>query len=242
MPSWKKPRSQTLAERGERLEVGVVAAGLAGQRDVQGVVEVVAPLGVEAEPADLAGQHHQGVVEVGLRDQRERAAQVGGERGHLDAELLEQVDVGLVGERVHGVEPESVDVEVAQPGQRAVEDVAAHLGRPLAVEVDQRSPGVLTLGLEVGTEQRQVVARRAEMVVDDVLDDTQSGGVGGVDEALVRRRAAVLLVDCRPQHAVVAPVVGAVEGVDRQQLDQVDAECDEVVELLDRPRPGCPRA
>ena len=37
-----------LGQRGERLEVGVVAAGLAGQRDVQGVVEVVAPLRVQA--------------------------------------------------------------------------------------------------------------------------------------------------------------------------------------------------
>ena len=36
-----------LGQRRQRLEVGVVAGGLTGQRDVQGVVEVVAPLGVE---------------------------------------------------------------------------------------------------------------------------------------------------------------------------------------------------
>ena len=39
---------EDLGQRAERLEVGVVALGLAGQRDVEGVVEVVAPLGVDA--------------------------------------------------------------------------------------------------------------------------------------------------------------------------------------------------
>ena len=43
-----------LGQRLERLEVGVVAGGLAGQRDVDGVVEVVAPLRVEAPAAGLA--------------------------------------------------------------------------------------------------------------------------------------------------------------------------------------------
>ena len=43
-----------LGQRLERLEVGVVAGRLAGQRDVHGVVEVVAPLRVEAVAAGLA--------------------------------------------------------------------------------------------------------------------------------------------------------------------------------------------
>ena len=43
-----------LGQRGQRLEVGVVAVGLAGQRHVHGVVEVVAPLRVEAVAAGLA--------------------------------------------------------------------------------------------------------------------------------------------------------------------------------------------
>ena len=140
------------------------------------------------------------------------------------AELLEEVHVGVVGERVHGIEPQPVDVEVPQPHQRVVEDVAAHLRRALAVEVDQVAPGVLALGLQVGPEQRQVVARRAEVVVDDVLDHAEARRRGSVDEALVGRRAAVGLVDGEPEHAVVAPVVGAVERVDRHQLDEVDAE------------------
>ena len=58
--------------------------------------------------------------------------------------------------------------------------------------------------------------------------------MAGVDEALVRGRAAVRLVHGRPQHAVVAPAVRAVEGVDRHQLDEADADSTQVVEPLDR--------
>ena len=97
-----------------------------------------------------------------------------------------------------------------------------------------RSPQVLRPCLRYGAEQRQVVPRRAEVVVDDVLHDAEPRGVAGVDEALVRRRPAVRLGDGEPVDAVVAPVVRAVEGVDRHQLDQVDADRAQVVELPDR--------
>ena len=68
------------------------------------------------------------------------------------------------------------------------------------------------------------------MVVDDVLDHAEPGGVAAVDEALVARGPAVPLVDGVPQDAVVAPVVGAVEGVDRHHLDEVDADVAQVAE------------
>lgn len=51
----EEPLRQHLRERAERLEVGVVAGGLAGQRDVDGVVEVVAPLRVEAVALTVLG-------------------------------------------------------------------------------------------------------------------------------------------------------------------------------------------
>jgi len=45
-------------------EVGVIAAALAGQGHVDGVVEIVRPHGVEAEPAVGARQHDATVVVV----------------------------------------------------------------------------------------------------------------------------------------------------------------------------------
>ena len=58
--------------------------------------------------------------------------------------------------------------------------------------------------------------------------------MGGVDEAAVGLGAAVVFLHGVPEHTVVAPVVGAVEAVDGQQLDVRDAEADEVGQLRDR--------
>jgi hypothetical protein len=71
------------------------------------------------------------------------------------------------------------------------------------------------------------------VVVDDVLDHPEPLLVAGVDEPLVAGRPAVGLLHGVPEDAVVAPVVRAVEGVDRQQFDEVDPEADEVAEPAD---------
>ncbi len=120
-----------------------------------------------------------------------------------------------------------------QPHDDVVEDVTAHLGAALGVEVDQVAPGVAAR-LEVGAEQGEVVPARAEVVVDHVEDHGQIAGVAGVDEALQAVRAAVRLVHGVPGDAVVAPVPDPVHPVHRQDLDMRDAEVDEVVQPLDR--------
>ena len=64
-------------DRGVRVgrEVGVVALALAGQQGVHRVVEVVAPLARHPEPSLGDGKDGRGLVQVGLRDQRERTAE-----------------------------------------------------------------------------------------------------------------------------------------------------------------------
>ncbi len=213
-------------------EVGVVALVLAGERDVQAVVDVVGPLRVQPVAAAVAGRDHPRVVEVRLGDQRQRPSEVRGQRLDLDRHLLQQVHRAAVVQGVHGVEAEPVEVVVAQPHQRVVDDVAAHLFGVGAVEVDGGAPG--GAAREVGAEPVEVGARRAHVVVDDVEDHPETAGVAGVDEALERVRAPVVLGDGVPADAVVAPVAVAVDGVDGQHLDQVDPERDEMVELLDR--------
>ena len=121
-----------------------------------------------------------GVVQVALRDQGERPAELGGQRVHGVGQLGQEVPWRLVQEGVHGVEPQRVDVEVAQPPQRVVDEYAAPAAAR-AVEVDPGPQGWVPVG-EVRTEPRQVVPRRAEVVVDDVEEDAQAPRVAGVDE------------------------------------------------------------
>ena len=62
------------------------------------------------------GRDQPRVVEVGLGDQRQRpAAGAPTGRRSRSASSSQDVDVGGVDQRVHGVEPQAVDVEVAQP-------------------------------------------------------------------------------------------------------------------------------
>ena len=112
VPSWKNPRSHTLASADSGSKSASHPVVSPGEGDVHRVVEVVAPLPVEPVPARLARRDELRVVEVGLRDQRQRPPLVGRQRGHLDRHLLEQVHVGGVAEGVHGVDPQTVDVVV----------------------------------------------------------------------------------------------------------------------------------
>ena len=121
---------------GEVLEgAEVVVVALAALVDVEegeeGVVEVVAPLGVHAVAAGFAGADDAGIVEVALGDEDETAAEGGSEGFDLGGELLEEVDGGAVDELVDGVEAEAVDVVVAHPHEGVVDRRSGGLRRCL---------------------------------------------------------------------------------------------------------------
>lgn len=80
-----------LGEISERAEIRVVAIPLPSQHGVQGMVEVIAPLRVEAIPPDFRGPHNAGIVQVTLRDEDQVAPEVRGEGVHLGRELFEEV-------------------------------------------------------------------------------------------------------------------------------------------------------
>ncbi len=220
-------------------EVLVVAVGLTGQRDVQGVVDIVGPLRGQPAAVGLARSDQPRVVQVRLGDQAERPAQPGGQRVDRRGQLLQQRQRSVVHDGVHRVQPEPVHVEVAQPAGRVVDHVAPDLIGTGAVRVEGGTP--LVLAREVRAEAIQVSAGRPDVVVHDVEHHAHVPGVAGVHEPLEAVRAAVGLVHGAPQHPVVAPAGGAVECVDRHHLNQVDAQVRQVVEPFDRRVEGARR-
>ncbi len=72
------------------------------------------------------------------------------------------------------------------------------------------------------------------MVVDDILDHAKTRLVAGINKLHVAQRPSIPLVYGVPKHAVVAPVVWAVESVDWHQFHEVDPELHQVVEPVDR--------
>jgi hypothetical protein len=222
---------EDLCQHRKGFEVPVVPGGLSADVHMHRVMEVVTPLAGKPVAVGLPRVDQARVVQVRLRDQGFR--QPGFRRDGLaqGTEVLQDVHGTLVAQGVHGIEPEPVHVVVPEPQREVVQDVLAHHVRAGAVQVHGVAPRVGVPLLQVRTEPGQVVAAGAEVVVHHVLDDAESGRVGCVHKPLVGSRAAVPFVDRVPLDAVVAPVVGAVEAVDRQQLHEVDAEVRQVAQL-----------
>ena len=168
---------QRLDHGPDRAEVAVVALPFPGDRRVHRVMEVIAPLGREAEPAGLPRADQPRVVEVRLGDEDQLPVQQRAEGLHLDGQLLEEVQRAVVLEGVHRVEPQPVQVVVAQPHQRVADQEAADLVGAGLVQVDRGTPGGHVRLGEVGPEVGQPVAD-ADVVVDHVEQDGQPGGRG----------------------------------------------------------------
>ena len=223
-------------------EVGVVGLRLAGDPCVQGMVDVVGPLGGHAQAGCrgggllVGGGDDSDIVEVGLGHQAQGPVQLVGQRGHGVGELGQDVRLwrvggcGVVLDLVDGVQAQGVDVEVPQPAQGRVDDEGTHLMTAVVVIVDGLTPGRVMGGGEVGAEDAEIVARRAQVVVDDVEAHADAGAVGGVDEAHQGLGAPVGLVDGPEAHPVVAPSGSTGEGGQGHELDDVDAQLGQVIE------------
>ena len=191
----------------------VVAVPLAGQRDVQRVVEPVEPERVMAPVAERP--------EVGLAHLAEHERRRVGGSDPL-RKLGEHVLRRVVAHGVDGVEPQPVEPVVAHPQLGVLDRPFAHPGRPV---VERVAPGRLAEALgEVRRERRQRLAAGPDVVVDDVEDHAEPFAVGRVHEPCQAGGAAVRSMRSRRVEAVVAPATLAGEGGDGHQLDRRHAQ------------------
>ena len=150
---------------------------------------------------------------------------------HPLRQFLEQRPVGVVEDRVDRVEAEPVHVEFVDPVERVVDEEFAHRGDQ---RVDGLAPGrMVPVGEGLRRNDVDVGAFRAEVIIDDVEQHHDAGGVGRVDQRLEVVRAAIGVGGRVGQHAVVAPVAVTREGGDRHDLDRRHAEIGEVAEPVD---------
>ena len=85
---------------------------------------------------------------------------------------------------MNGIEPQAIDVIVAEPHQRVIDHKPSNFVAVWSIEIERRPPGSVVLPAEVRPEFRQIVSRRAEVVVNDVKDDGETPVVAGVDQPL----------------------------------------------------------
>ena len=99
------------------------------------------------------------------------------------------------------------------------------------VEVHRLPPGGPVAVGEVGAEGAQVVPVRAQVVVHDVEDHTDSGRVRSIDEAAEIVRFPVVMVRGEEVDSVVPPAEAAGELRYRHHLDRGHPQGGELVEL-----------
>src|SRR5262250_1713900 len=217
----------------------VVATLLAGEEDVERVVDVVVPLSqvgralVGAAPCQASR-----LVAVVLEDEMYEAVPAGA-FGHRAGQLVEHVVGRAVGHGMHGVQPQPVEMKLLQPVQRVVDDEGADHLAIRAVEVEGVAPRCLVLaGEKGGGVAMEIVPLGTEVVVHHVEEYGEAAGVAGLDERLQLPRPSVGRMGSEGQHAVVAPSPASGEVGNGHQLHRGHPEGDQVVEPLRQPREG----
>ena len=174
-------------------------------------------------PSRFPGPQHDRVLRLVLGHQQQPAARGGGPGGGGDGG--EDVLGGGVDDGLGGVDPETVEVELADPVDGVGDEELPHRARLGVVEVERLPPVVVvTIGEVVRGEPVEDRAGRPEVVVDDVEDHSQSHGVGGVDEASHVVRAAVEVRRGEEVDPVVPPAERAGELRHRHDLDRPHPE------------------
>ncbi len=196
-------------------------------------MEVVAPLGVVRVATSNVRDEDADVVEVTFGDDVDVAVVGGGFVVDGIGEFGEEWGCGLVVDGVDGVEAERVYVKFGDPAERVFEEVIADFVAVFVVEIDGGAPGCAVLLREVGCECGEVVAFRAEVVVDDVENDGEAALVAGIDEALECEGTAVSGVNGEWRDAVAAPVAAAGEGGDGHDHNSCHAGFCECIEVRD---------
>ncbi len=233
-------RAQQL--RGWPIVVLIVAARVTREQHVQRMMEVVVPLRrVGARLAIRAAAQVARRVVVVLEHEMHRTTEV--VRTDVRCECVEEARVRVVGDRVHRVEPQPVEVVFLEPVERVVNEEPAHDLARVVVEVESAAPRrVVAIREELRRVEMQIVSFRAEVVVDDVEQNHEPARVRVLHEALELLGPSVAVLGRKRQHAVIAPVARAGRVGKRHQLDRRDAERRQDSRGERAPRRMCPRA
>src|SRR5690606_13496363 len=133
--------------------VAQVAVASAAQRDLGSVMDIVVPHRIDAESAALRRQEMLAALGLVLRRDDDASGWSGGAR--LLDELGEHVPLARVEDRLGRVEPQAVEMELANPIACIADHEIARALRKLIVEVECVSPlGLMPLAEVVRTEAR----------------------------------------------------------------------------------------
>ena len=218
------PSRQALASCSNASEIRIIAGLLPGQQGMQSMVKIIIPVSIQTIPPKVGRTHQAHIVEVALRHQIEfpvpalsSPAHRCGQFGH--EWLRRQIHNGM-----EGVQAQGVNMIFRAPKEGVVDEEAPHLIAVRAVEVEGRPPGgVVALG-EIRAVSRQVVAFRAQVVVNHVQDHGQAPLMAGVDQPFETFGPPVTVLHRERINPVVAPVAPSRKLGHRHQLQGCEAQ------------------
>ncbi len=217
---------------GRALVIGVVVFCVPGHRHAGRMMKIVVPGGVEPKTALLDRSQQPRVLMLVFGDD-ERLPRAG-RLAHATRDRRQYVVGRIVNNRMDGVDPQTIDVELVDPiagiGDEELADRAAMLG----VEVDRLAPiGAMPLGGVFTGELSEIIAGRTEVVVNHVENHADLEPMSLVDEPAEIVRRAIQPRGSEQIDAVIAPAEAAVEFGDRHDLDERDAQFSEAWQFGD---------
>ena len=139
----------------------------------------------------------------------------------------------IVFDGLHRVQPQAVEMILANPVQRVLHDEAAHMLAASSVVVHRFSPRRFVVRGKVRTEVAQVIAFWPEMVVDHVENHRQPDAMRGIDESLKAFGTTVVRLHGVGRDAVIPPIAHARKSGYRHHLDHRDPQLLQVLQLRD---------
>ena len=137
---------------------------------------------------------------------------------HLGCQLLHQIDCRTIHVGVDRIQPQSIEMVVAQPHTCVVAEEAPHLVAACIFQIHSVAPRRLMAVGKIRAEFSQVISRGTQVVVDHIEQHGQSVRVAGFNQTLECFRTAVRLVRRKEVDPVITPAMPAGKGRDRHQL------------------------
>ena len=212
--------------------IRVIAFALAGHQHVPAMVHVIVPLSgvmsrfaafVALQPFRLVLFVFEDEVEVAIRQCLTNAF------CYLDQYVVR----AIIGNGVDRIKAQTIGVELFQPIEGVVQEKVAH--RALFVEGKSAAPrGPMPLREEGFCKSVQVIAARAEMIIDNIDQNHHAEGMRAIYQTLQIIRRAVGCVRSEMRDAVIAPIAPTRAVGKRHQLDGGYANIAPMFELFSK--------
>src|SRR5580698_1841282 len=105
------------------------------------MMEVIGPLRVEPVSTLFGVARYSRIIQIGLRDDMERAPQPGRKFRNAALQLREKVAGAEIEDPVDRVESKSIEVIILEPIECVLDEKPPHIVTALAIKIDRLTPG-----------------------------------------------------------------------------------------------------